>query len=194
MNDTDVDKVNKFFYMLERMQEERKRLFRGVNYNQYIKSAKAKKKLPAVVVMIDHYANFREKTNGQFDEAMLRLSREGVGYGIYLAVSSAGFGASEIPTRMADNIRTVVSLEMGDKFKYAEVLRTGRVENLPETDVKGRGLAKVGDKILEFQTALAIEQDTDDFSDAIETCSEAMSAAWKGERAKQVPVIPEKPM
>lgn len=192
--DTDVDKVNKFFYMLERMQEERKKLFRGVNYSQYIKSTKATQKLPAIVVVIDHYANFREKTGGQFDDAMLRLSREGVGYGIFLAVSSAGFGASEIPTRMADNIRTVISLEMGDKFKYAEVLRTGRVENLPESDVKGRGLAKVDDRILEFQTALAIDQDTDDFSDEIEVCGEAMSAAWEGNRAKAVPVIPEKPM
>ena len=49
-------------------------------------------KLPAVVICIDHVANFREKTNNRYDEDLIQISREGVGYGIYLMLSSAGFG------------------------------------------------------------------------------------------------------
>ena len=142
--------------------------------------------------MIDNYANFREKTNSQFDDDMIRLSREGVGYGIFLVLSSGGFGASEIPSRVADNIRTVLSLEMGDKFKYAEVLRTTRTEVVPETDVKGRGLAYVNGTILEFQTALAMQAaDAYARSEIIEEGCLMMKNAWTGENAREIPVIPE---
>ncbi len=192
--DTDVDKVKKFFYMINGIMKERKLLFRGGNFSQYVQAAKGGKTLPAILIVIDNYANFREKTNSQFDEDMIRLSREGVGYGIFLVISSGGFGASEIPNRVADNIRTVVSLEMGDKFKYAEVLRTTRTEVLPESDIKGRGLAYVNGTILEFQTALAVKaEDAYARSEAIECICSEMDQAWKGERAGKIPVIPENP-
>lgn len=192
--DTDVDKVKKFFYMLNGIMKERKHLFRGGNFSQYVQSGKSSKKLPAILVVIDNYANFREKTGSQFDEDMIRLSREGVGYGIFLVLSSGGFGSSEIPTRVADNIRNVVSLEMGDKFKYAEVLRTTRTEVLPEADVKGRGLAHVNGTILEFQTALAVEaEDAYVRSEKIEEKCSQLAEAWKGEAARKIPVIPENP-
>ncbi len=192
--DTDTDKVKKFFYMLDALIRKRKQLFRGGNFSQYVQSGKADKNEAAILVIVDNYANFREKTNGQFDENMIRLSREGVGYGIFLVLSSGGFGTSEIPNRVADNIRTVVSLEMGDKFKYAEVLRTTRTEILPETDVKGRGLAHVGGRILEFQTALAVEaEDAYARSEKIEEQCSEMAKNWDGETAEKIPVIPENP-
>ena len=146
------------------------------------------------MIVIDNYANFREKTNNQFDEDILRISREGVGYGIFLILSSGGFGTAEIPGRVSDNIRTVISLEMGDKFKYAEILRTTRTEVLPEADVKGRGLAWVNGTILEFQTALALKaEDAYERSEKLEQKCIEMSTHWSGEKAKEIPVIPENP-
>lgn len=192
--DTDTDKVQKFFFLLSNIVKERKQLFKGGNFSQYVQSGKNQKKIPAILIVIDNYANFREKTNSQFDEDMMRLSREGVGYGIFLVISSGGFGTSEIPSRVADNIRTVVSLEMGDKFKYAEVLRTTRTEVLPEADVKGRGLAHVNGTILEFQTALAVQsEDAYACSEKLEEICIEMSDLWKGDKAREIPVIPENP-
>lgn len=193
--DTDEDKVNKFFYMLDGIMNERKILFGGGNYSQYMQAHKNTAQVPAVLVVIDNYSNFREKTANRFDDNLLRLSREGVGYGIFLAVSSAGFGSGEIPQRAADNIRTVLSLEMGDKFKYAEILHTTRVTILPEQDVKGRGLAWAGGNILEFQTAMAVRgEDAYEISGKIEQTLIKMDAVWKGKHAKNIPVIPEHPL
>lgn len=193
MIDTDIDKVNKFFYMLEEIIIERKQLFKGGSFSQYIQSGRGKRISP-ILVVIDNYANFREKTSGKYDENMLRLSREGIGYGIFLVISSGGFGTNEIPSRIGDNIKTVISLEMGDKFKYSEVLRTTRVETLPEADVKGRGLAWVEGSVLEFQTALPLAaEDVYKCSECIEEVCMGMAEAWKGSSAKQIPVIPEKP-
>lgn len=191
--DNQEDKLAKFMYMLEEIMDERKKLFEGGNYSQYVQAYGVQ--IPAVIIAIDNYANFRDKSAGKYDEAILRLVREGVGYGIYLLVSSAGFGVSEIPSRIGDNIRTILSLEQADKFKYMETMRVSRLSIQPERDIKGRGLALVNGRILEFQTALAIEAE-DDFSrgQMLEKACKVMNAAWKGEKARVIPEIPENPI
>lgn len=193
MNDSDLEKTARFFNMLEKMMDERKRLFKGANYSQYVQVNGIK--LPAVVVVIDNFANFKEKTENMYESTLIRLSREGVGYGIYMVISSAGFGSAEIQTRIADNIRTVIALEMGDKFKMADVLRATRIDVMPEPDVKGRGLAYVDGRLLEFQTAVAMETE-DDYERAayIQKQCGQMSRNWNKPSAKRVPEIPEKPV
>ncbi|MCC8151640.1 MAG: type VII secretion protein EssC [Lachnospiraceae bacterium] len=195
--DTDEDKVEKFFFLMNRMIGERRDLFGGAGYEQYLRAERSRRRnpLPAVLVVIDNYSNFREKTGCKYDDDMVRLSREGVGYGIFLVITAGGFGANELPTRVGDNMRTVISLEMGDKFKYAEVLRTTRVEIMPETDVRGRGLAYVDGAILEFQTAMAFAAETMyDMAERIVVESRGMAASWKGTKARPIPVIPENPV
>ncbi len=189
----DSEKMNKFFHMMNQMLEERKKLFKGGNYSQYVRANGVR--VPAVVIAIDNYASFREKTNNQYEDVVLHLAHDGVGYGIFLAITAGGFGSSEIQTKVGDNIKTVVCLQMNDKFQYADAMRVPRVETLPETDIRGRGLARVGERILEFQTALSLEAE-DDYQrlGRIEEECRQMQKAWMGRRAKQIPVIPEKPV
>lgn len=190
--DTQEDKLSKFMFMLAAMMDERKEKFQGGNYDQYIRAYGAD--LPAILVVIDNFSNFREKSRNKYEDIIFRLSREGVGYGIYLAVSAAGFGSAEIPARIGDNIRTVISLSQADKFKYMEVMRVTRLAILPECDVKGRGLSLAEGRILEFQTALSLESG-DDFmrGQMIAKQCKRMLKAWKGERARKIPEIPENP-
>lgn len=189
----DTEKMDKFFHMMEEMLESRKKLFKGGNYSQYVRANGVK--VPAIIIAIDNYANFREKTDNRYEETMIHLSHDGMGYGIFLAITAGGFGSSEIQTKVGDNIKTVVSLQMNDKFAYADAMRVPRVETLPEANIKGRGLAKVGERILEFQTAVALAAD-DDYQrmEKIEDECRKMQDVWKGRRAKQIPVIPEKPV
>ncbi len=193
MYENDNDKLAKFFHMLGTMLEERKQMFKGGNYSQYIRVNG--KVLPAVVLVIDNYSNFKNKTNNVYEDIILQISKDGVSYGIFLMMTAGGFGALEIPNRIADNLRTVICLEMNDRFQYAEVLRTMHIDTLPEVNVKGRGLAKVGEQILEFQTALAFEAE-DDFKrmEQIEALASVMLQKWDRECARKIPVIPEKPV
>lgn len=188
--DTELDKVDKLINLLERSLEERKTLFRSGNYSQYVQANGVV--LPAIILVIDNFANFRNKTNNRYDEFFIRLSKEGVGYGVFIIVTAAGFGAAEIPNRMGDNIRTTISLEMGDKFQYADVMRVTRVEIIPEENIKGRGLIRVGESLIEYQTALALRAE-DDFKRAelITQCVEQMRTAWKGKCASPIPQIPK---
>jgi S-DNA-T family DNA segregation ATPase FtsK/SpoIIIE len=190
--DNQEEKASRFIHMLVQMMDERKKLLQGGNYSQYVQAYGIR--LPAVLVVVDNVGAFREKTKNKYDDALLRLAREGVGYGMFLAVTAAGFGMAEIPARMGDNIRTVLSLEQADKFKYMEVMRMTHLHILPETDIRGRGLAAVDGNVLEFQTALSVKAE-DDFErgQVLESYCEGMAKSWKGRRADVVPEIPENP-
>ncbi len=194
IKDNEQEKTSKFFNMIANIIEERKRLMAGGSYSQYVRTHRAEA-MPAIIIAIDNFAGFKEKTENAYENILIQLSREGVGYGIFLVCSSAGFGMAEIQNRIGDNIRTVVSLEMSDKFKYMDVLRTTRVEVMPESGIKGRGVGFVENRLLEFQTAIASVANNDYERNAvIEKVCASMDAQWKGRRARTIPHIPEKPM
>lgn len=190
--DGENDRLRVFFSMLERLMDERKATLKGGSFSQYIRAQGAV--LPAVLVVIDNYAGFREKTQDAYAASVMRLAKEGVSYGVFLLISAAGFGINEIPGKLADNIKTMIALEMGDKFKYGEILRISRAEILPEAGVKGRGLAFVNGELLEFQTALAVQAE-DDFERGrkLEEISKKLGQQWNGKRAERIPQIPENP-
>lgn len=191
--ENDIETVGKFFYMLQDMIRERKELFHGGNYDQYVR--KNGMVCPAVVVVIDNIANFREKTEEKFDDSLFQISRECTANGIYLLLSGAGFGMSEIPGRLGENIRRVISLEMQDKFAYTDVLKTMQISVFPEPGVPGRGLVEADGAILEFQTCLAVSAE-DDYKriEQIQSDCQNLSSYWNKKRAKPIPFIPEKPV
>ncbi|MBQ0028678.1 MAG: type VII secretion protein EssC [Lachnospiraceae bacterium] len=193
MLENDDDKVAKFFNMLNGILEERKNLFKGGNYAQYVRANGVK--VPAIIVCIDNYSNFKNKTNNIYENMILQLSKDGVSYGIFMVITAGGFNSVEIPMRVGENLRTVVCLELADKFQYGDALHTMKIDTLPEVNIKGRGLAHVGEALLEFQTALALNE-SDDFKrmEAIEMIASKMNDSWQGKKAKQIPVIPANPV
>lgn len=193
LRENDTEKINKFFNMINSIIDERKKLFNGGNYSQYVKVHGVT--LPSIVIAIDNFAGFKEKTDNAYEDILIHIAREGVGYGIFLVISSAGFGMAEIQNRIGDNIRTVISLEMGDKFKYLDVMRMTHIDVVPESGIKGRGIAYVDGRVLEFQTALAVGAEDDYKRNALieSKCSE-MREMWHGSTARQIPFIPDNPV
>lgn len=193
MYEGDDEKIAKFFYMMQGILEERKQLFHGGNYSQYVKAHEAG--VPAIVIMIDNFSSFNEKTEEAYQDFMVRLSKEGLAHGIYLVLSAAGFNRNEIPPRIAENMMNVFAIQQTDKFGYSDILRSMKFDVLPENGVKGRGLAYYGSQILEFQTALAMEAD-DNYRrlERIEQMCEDMRAHYTGKRAREIPMIPENPV
>lgn len=191
--ENDLDTVGNFFHMLQSMLQERKALFSGGNYYQYVN--KNGMVCPAVVVVIDNIANFREKTDEIYDDLLLQISRDCTANGIYLLISGAGFSTTEINSKLSENIRCAVSLEMQDKFAYSDVLRSMQISTFPENGIAGRGLVDFDGVILEFQTCIALKagDDYQRIEFIAEECQK-MSTSWTGKRAKPIPQIPEKPI
>lgn len=187
------EKLDKLFVMIFHMLQERKSRIRGGSFSQYVRFAE--EPLPAVVLAIDGYANFNEKTEGRFESQLLELSRTAEGYGIYLVISCGGFGNGELQTKIAGNMRQAICLELGDKYQYAEVFHSTHFDVLPEENVKGRGLAIIDGSILEYQAAAACMAESDyQRGERIRSICAEMSSGWTGERAMQIPAIPEKPV
>ncbi|WP_408070252.1 type VII secretion protein EssC [Butyrivibrio sp. JL13D10] len=190
--ENDEEKMVRLFTMLDDMLEERKRVFRGGNFSQYFRAHGAE--YPAIILFIDNFASFKEKTDEAYIPDIMKIVKEGVGNGIYLFVSAAGYNSSEIPTRIGENIGTAIGLLLADKFAYGDILRTIKVEVMPEAGLKGRGLCYVDGRILEIQTALTVEA-ADDYMRMEEVTRRCrrINESWSGNRAMPIPEIPEKP-
>lgn len=187
------EKTARFFNMLGEILQERKARYRGGNYAQYVRANGITD--PAIILVIDNFAAFNEKTSEAYLDTLITLSREGVSNGIFLLLSAAGFGMNEIPNRLAENIGSVLTLALTDRFAYGDVLHMTRVDVMPETSFKGRGLCRIGDTVLEYQTALSVPAQ-DDYSrmEKIRQKGKALNALWDGPVAKPVPEIPENPV
>lgn len=193
MYEGEGDKISKFFNMIHTILEERKVLFRGGNYSQYVQVHGIS--MPAIVVFIDNYASFKEKTEEQYEEEVIQLSKEGVNHGIFLVISGNGVGMNDITARVFENMGTVLCLQLQDKYAYADLLHSNQIDVLPENGIKGRGLAFYGNEILEYQTALAIAAENDyQRMEKINKICMDMQVKWKRKTARKIPEIPQKPI
>ncbi|MDE6589028.1 MAG: hypothetical protein K2K53_01515 [Oscillospiraceae bacterium] len=194
MDETDLetDHLDKFFTMMGRILDERKTRFAGTSFEDYINHDGWN--VPAVLIVIDNYGSFHEKTDEAYEAIMSRIAKEGNSYGVFLLVSAGGIGMQELPSRLAETFRTGLALEMQDAFAYADVLHVVRPPVLPENRTRGRGLMYCGEHILEFQTALAAHaENAPDRTDLLHLSVEAMNAAYSGPRARAIPQIPANP-
>lgn len=189
----DLTQVGKLFYLLRSILSERKQLFQGGDYKQYVITNGVA--CPAVLLIIDNMASFREKTQQAYDNDLIRLARQGASYGIYLLITGGDFSMNDIPTQLADQIRTDITLELASASQYTNVLRTVQPKILPEAGINGRGLVNLNGTVLEYQTALALPgEDAYARTESLEAACRTMAAVWQGKPARPIPFIPEKPV
>lgn len=187
------DRINKLFGLLSRMLKERKQKMKGGSFSQYVQLHGYRE--PAILLCIDGYANFREKTEDRFENNLIELAREAEGYGIYLMISCADFGGAELPNKIADKMRQSICLEMPDRFSYSTVLHVSRCEVMPETNVKGRGLVVLYGAVLEYQTAMACPAENDyERSEWLKKECAHLSRHWSRKQVVAIPEIPQKPL
>lgn len=185
-------KCQTFFYMLLQILEERRKLFAGANYIQYIRTRG--EALARIVVVIDNFSSFSEKTRQSYEGILLRLCKEGENAGITLIVSCGGFSAGELPMQLSSYFKEVFCLEMKEYFSYSEILGTLDLPVFPEKGVRGRGIARIGERILEFQTALAVDS-ADDYERMriIKADADRQRKSYSGILPLPVRSVPEKP-
>ena len=156
----DNEGIRAVFSALDALMKERRELLGGGTFGQFVRTYNGK--LPEILLMLDGYASFRESTGDRYERDLIRIMREGAGLGICTVISGGGFGISDIPGRIADNITTALTLSLKDRLSYGDILRTSRIDIFPEKGISGRGLGMYFGRPLEFQIALA-EGAADDY-------------------------------
>lgn len=190
--DNDIEKIDRFLRMLDRILSERKKTLSGGNFLDYCRRGS---RLPAIIIVIDDIGAAFLKLTDQQKNGIVHLVREGTSFGIFFLVSATGIGINNMPQGLVDYFKITISLEQNDKYKYMEALRVQRIAIMPEHGVRGRGLAVIDSKVLEFQTALPLEAESEyDRGDKISQSLIARNAIYNGKAAETIPELPEKPM
>jgi DNA segregation ATPase FtsK/SpoIIIE-like protein len=157
------------------------------SYNQ----ANPTKKLPAVLVVIDNFAEFKEYYEGLMGP-LVSLVRESRAYGVHFLFSA------DLPGAMTGKLYNLITerftLKLTDPSEYSEVVGRGVPADLGT--VPGRGYVRVGNTPLEFQTALTFKPEEGDPDGLIKVgkmalrMKEIWQDGWKGERPSSIETLP----
>lgn len=164
------ERIARLLRKLDQIVEERKvrlneaKIDSLLEYNARVSTTDPDKVLPAVMVVIDNFAEFKENYEAYLD-TLTGLLREGLSTGIYFVVtgeqtSAVGKLFNLIPERL--------TLRLSDEGEYAGIV--GRGARMSE-EVPGRGLRRVERAALEMQIAAPVgltEDDAEDPADEVE--------------------------
>ncbi len=179
---TDIEKISNLFKMLDKIIEERKKIFVDYNgsYDFYIKHGG--KQIPMIVIVINNVEAFLETYN-EYEELMGQMTRDCLKYGVVFILSTNG--PSTIRYRLRQNFKQNVVLQFNDPMDYSAVIPGVRKKEPSKT--YGRGLILL-DSIFEFQTAYSYVEEK--MTDYIKVICDKLNKICEY-KAEKIPVLPE---
>lgn len=178
----DEEKTMNFLKMLYNEMERRKSLFSeyGGDYATYCRNSG--KIVPNIVVLLNHYSGFAEQYE-EMQDLFTLLTRDGVKYGIYFAVTASSTNAVRYKTQQ--NFKMMLTMQLNDATDYSLVV--GKTDGLIPSKQKGRGLVAL-ERVYEFQTAYC--KDVPDIQEYLRTyCDELKEKSTSF--AEAIPVLPD---
>ncbi|MEM4202898.1 MAG: type VII secretion protein EssC [Candidatus Methanomethylicaceae archaeon] len=180
------ERLKRLFRFLVKELDQRREKFgkAGVGTFQAYRSATGDP-LPAIVVILDNYARFREEYE-EDEEIIAQLVRDGATLGIHVVLTVND--SSSVRFKITSNINLAVAMQMVEAADYAAIV--GRAEGLVPSPIPGRGLVR-GKPPLEFQTALPAHGDNDaERARNLHLLLTAVTNSWSGQRAAPIRVMP----
>ena len=173
----DENRLSELASTLHGIIDERKRLFADNNCGTFADyRAVNKNPLPAILVLIDNYASFRDKYMDIAD-SFTDIISSGKTFGVYFVIT--GNTRNSIYYKVTEHISSYFTLKMNDPSNYLDIHNV-RPPVTPE-DISGRGITIVNKEIVEFQTAIAIDGETE--ADRITEITQKycdIAAQWHG--------------
>jgi type VII secretion protein EccCb len=162
-----------------------------VNSLESYNLAHPEKPLPAVLVVIDNFAEFKEYYEGLMGP-LISIIREARAYGVHFLISA------DLPNALTGKLYNLITerftLKLSDPSEYSDIVGRGVPADL--SAVPGRGYVRVGKMPLEFQTALTFtpsENDPDGLAKISKMCTrmaEIWDGQWKGEKPSTIETLP----
>ncbi len=179
----DEEKTINLIKMLTSEMEKRKALFSeyGGSFEAYCKNSG--KTVPNIVVLLDNYSGFAEQYE-DLQDAFTLITRDGVSYGIYFAVTAGSTNA--VRYRTQQNFKMMYTMQLNDPTDYPIVV--GKTDGLLPSKFKGRGLVSLDEKVYEFQTAYS--KDCIDIQEYLRQYSSDLQSEAKA-FATPIPVLPD---
>jgi len=137
---------------------------------------------PAIVLVLDNYAEFRENYNDSIDD-FSGLALDARSYGIHLIVSAEQLVT--IPSKILNQFQERVALRLADSSEYSSIVGQ-RVPGVDD-DLPGRGFIRENRMAIEFQGASPCGGEPLDENEKLSQVIVAMQHAWNG-RQRPVPI------
>ncbi len=193
-NSADSERIRRLFRKLRGIIEERKILFREQRvdsflayHNRAASSNQPQKPLPAIVVVLDKFAEFRAVHDNDIPE-LVAIARDGRSYGVHLIIATDRPGL--VPGILAGNLELRYGLRLADPNDSVVLLGKSDAATL-DPNTPGRALRR-GRALDEFQTALPVVGDGDEEqSQQLEALSARIAQAWKAPAAEPIQLLPE---
>lgn len=173
----DEDKLSELVSTLHDIINERKCLFAKSKCETFSAYREGKKDLlPAILVLIDNYASFRDKYM-DISDSLIDIISYGKKWGVYFVIT--GSTRNSIYYKVTEHISSYFTLKMNDPSNYQDIHNV-RPPVMPE-DISGRGITVVNNEIVEFQTAIAVdgENETERITGICQRYSK-LAADWQG--------------
>jgi S-DNA-T family DNA segregation ATPase FtsK/SpoIIIE len=183
----DTEKLDKLVKLILEELKHRKSLFAGVNaMNFRMYNEIADNKIPAIVFVIDNYDVIKEINHGELEEFIVKLTRDGVGVGIYTLISASR--SNIVKYSVLNNFKNKIAQFMFDESEISAVVGRSSYK-LPE--VKGRALIKLKDvHIAQCYLPVPFEDDisyTKEIGNIIETIADNNTV----QKATGVRIVPD---
>lgn len=146
----EAEKVANLVSLLQETIDERKQVLADNNCGTFSEYRSLGHKLPAVLVLIDNYASFRDKYMDEADR-IVEIIAAGKTYGVFFIITSST--RNGIHYKVVEYISAFYALKLNDKSHYLDILNV-RPPIVPE-NICGRGITVVNKEVVEFQVALA---------------------------------------
>lgn len=184
----DTERLGKLMRILGEEIKHRKKVFAEAmvqNFDVYNQSGK--KPLKAVVVLVDNYDAVRE-INPDLDDFFARLSRDGVGLGIYMLVTATR--QSGIRYAALNNYRIKIAGYLVEKTEASGLV--GRSQYQPP-ELGGRVLVKHGNSANLMQVYTMVPFDNEvEYNTRIKEIAAQIRQMYPTMRAPGIPVLPER--
>ena len=173
----DENKLSELASVLHGIIDERKRMFADNNCGTFVDyRAVSKKTLPVILALIDNFASFHDKYM-DISDSFIDIISSGKTFGVYFVIT--GSTRNSIYYKVTEHISSYFTLKMNDPSNYLDI-HNMRPPVIPE-DISGRGITVMNREIVEFQTAVAFDGETEtDRITAICQKYYELAANWKG--------------
>lgn len=164
-------------HVLHEIINERKHLFASKNCGTFTDYRTiAKNPLPAILVLIDNFASFRNRYM-DISDSIIDIISVGKTFGVYFVIT--GNTRNSIYYKVTEHISSYFTLKMNDPGNYMDIHNI-RPPVIPE-DISGRGITVMNSEIVEFQTAIALNGETE--ADRLGTINQQycnIASSWHG--------------
>ena len=184
----DVEKLGKLIRIITEEMKQRKKLFAEMmvqNIDVYNKTAE--EPLKVIVIVVDNYDVVKE-VGTEFEDFLVKLSRDGVGLGIYMIVTATRLNG--IKYTALNNFKTKIAGYLVDKTEANSLVGRSAYQ-IPE--IEGRVLVKYENSVNLMQIYSMVNFKNEvEYNVGIKELINAIGMMYPTMRAPRIPVLPER--